>query len=382
MSQHLKSKMARQLWIHSQCLTEREPFGAGPAATKAAIEHLGYVQIDTISVIERCHHHILYNRIPKYRREDLFVAQSKEKSVFECWTHALSYVPTRDYPHYVATMKRTAANPGRWFASTKPEDLRKVLRLIKTEGPISIRDIKDDVLVEKDHEWASRKPSKRALQLGFFTGRLMISERQGMLKKYELSQRHFLWDRPPKAAKPVETLEFLLERGLRSQGFVSLHSLSSNTDTRKNLAKLIERKIRTQELLEIRVEGYEKDPHWIVPATWEMAQSAKLPENSQTHILSPFDPLVIQRKRLLGVFGYNHKFEAYIPPQQRTYGYFALPVLHGDEIVAVLDLKTDRVRGRLLVQKWTWLPKQKTTLRKTAIENELNRFEKFQLEHP
>jgi uncharacterized protein len=87
---------ARRVWLRAQGLDASAPFGAGPEATRRAVEHLGYVQIDTIHVIERCHHHILFTRIPEYRRTDLQRAQSVDKTVFEYWTHALSYVPTRD----------------------------------------------------------------------------------------------------------------------------------------------------------------------------------------------------------------------------------------------------------------------------------------------
>ncbi|WP_395818123.1 DNA glycosylase AlkZ-like family protein, partial [Devosia sp.] len=91
---------ARRIWLHAQRLDTRTPFGDGPEATRLAVEHLGYVQIDTINVTERCHHHILFSRIPDYRRSDLIAAQSADKSVFEYWTHALSYVPTRDLSFY------------------------------------------------------------------------------------------------------------------------------------------------------------------------------------------------------------------------------------------------------------------------------------------
>src|SRR6266404_48694 len=87
---------ARRIWLHAQRLDVSTPFGDGPEATRAAVEHLGYVQIDTINVIERCHHHILWTRMPDYRREHLHRAQTADKSVFEYWTHALSYVPTKD----------------------------------------------------------------------------------------------------------------------------------------------------------------------------------------------------------------------------------------------------------------------------------------------
>ena len=103
------------------------------------------------------------------------------------------------------------------------------------------------------------------------------------------------------------------------------------------------------------------------------------PAAEPVHILSPFDPLVIQRKRLKLFFGYDHVFEAYVPKDKRRYGYFALPVLVGDRIVAVLDLKTDRAAGKLLVQQWTWIDGAESRTLKRRIEEELGRFERFQL---
>jgi uncharacterized protein len=103
------------------------------------------------------------------------------------------------------------------------------------------------------------------------------------------------------------------------------------------------------------------------------------PAGPVVHLLSPFDPLVIQRKRLHLFFGYDHRFEAYVPKEKRQYGYFALPTLVGDEVVAAIDLKTDRARQRLLMQKWTWVGKGSARLHKKLIEEELHRFERFQL---
>jgi len=91
----LTKAQARHIWLRAQRLDTAAPFGEGPEAAASAVEHLGYVQIDTINVIERCHHHILWTRIPAYRRADLRQAQSADKSIFEYWTHALSYVPTK-----------------------------------------------------------------------------------------------------------------------------------------------------------------------------------------------------------------------------------------------------------------------------------------------
>jgi uncharacterized protein YcaQ len=368
----------RRRWIFAQRLNSTEPFGSGPLATQHAIEHLGYVQIDTISVIERCHHHILFNRIPQYQTADLHFAQSESKSIFEYWTHALAYLPTRDYRYTMRDMAAMKKSPSNWYANVKKEEMQKVLRLIKKEGALSIRDIQDDQLVEKDHPWASRKPSKKALQFGFYTGLLTVSERVGMLKKYELSERHFQWETKPKAATEKETLAYLLERSLRAQQVVSLDSIChlENKATKLQMKKLIDAKVKKKELLAVKVEGGEKLPHWMQAEDY--AQTCP-PESELTHLLSPFDPLVIQRKRLQLVFDYDHRFEAYLPKEKRVFGYFALPVLMGNEIVAVLDLKTDRVAKKLRMQKWTWLKKQKSPERKKTIEAELHRFEKFQL---
>ena len=203
---------ARHIWLRAQRLDQRAPFGDGPTATAAAVQHLGYVQIDTINVIERSHHHILWTRIPNYRRADLRQAQSVDKSVFEYWTHALSYVPARDFRFFIPAMKLHRREGHKWFSEVKPADLGKVMRLLRKDGALTIRDIEDDVLVEKVHAWASRKPSKRALQLAFYEGRVTISERNGMLKTYELMDRHFGWEALPKAASTREITGYLLDR--------------------------------------------------------------------------------------------------------------------------------------------------------------------------
>jgi uncharacterized protein len=377
----LTKTQARRVWLRAQRLDTSTPFGEGPQATAAAVEHLGYVQIDTINVIERSHHHILWSRIPAYQRADLRQAQSVDKTVFEYWTHALSYVPSRDLRFFIPAMKRHAREGHKWFASVTPADIRKVLRLIRRDGALTIRDIDDDVLTEKEHLWASRKPSKRALQLAFYTGVLTISERIGMLKTYELMARHFGWDKPPKPASATEVFNYLLDRALRAQGIVSLDSICHlDAPSKAAIRRLIETRIRRKELMPVGLDGAGKQEHWARPETLENAIESA---SGLTHILSPFDPLIIQRKRTELFFDYGHRFEAYVPKEKRVFGYFALPVVVGDEIVAALDLKTDRKSRKLLMQKWSWVGvgarKGARKELKRLIEEELDRFERFQL---
>jgi uncharacterized protein len=373
----ITQSQARRIWLHAQKLDTPAPFGNGPAATPAAVRHLGYVQIDTINVIERCHHHILFTRIPEYHREHLHHAQSVDKAVFEYWTHALSYLPTEDFRFYVRDMRRYWANRGTWFTNVKVNDVRKVLTRIRKDGALTIRDIDDDVLVEKDHAWASRKPSKKALQLAFYKGLVTVSQRAGMLKTYELTGRHFGWQRLPSAPPPKETCEYLVDRSLRSQGLVSLDSISYLKPSGKAAIKrVIDRRVRRKELVLVEIEGAGKWQHWARPETLEQRLEAS---GDLVHILSPFDPLVNQRKRSHLFFNYEHRFEAYVPKAKRVFGYFACPVLLGDEIVAAIDLKTDREKQKLLIQKWTWMGKGSARAHKKKIDPALGAFECFQL---
>ena len=376
----LSTASARRIWLRAQRLDTQAPFGEGASAVAAAVDHLGYVQIDTINVIERCHHHILFSRIPNYRRADLKQAQSADKSVFEYWTHALSYIPSKDIGFFLPAMKAHKREGHKWFSSVTPSDTRKVMRLLRA-GPLTIRDIDDDVLTEKEHLWQSRKPSKRALQLAFYGGVATVSERTGMLKTYELMARHFGWDKPPQPASASAFIAYLLDRALRSQGIVSLDSICHlDAPSKKAVRRLIDARVRRKELVPLALDGAGKQEHW---ARSDVLEPAGEGDPDLVHILSPFDPLIIQRKRTELIFGYGHRFEAYVPKEKRLFGYFALPVLVGDEIVAALDLKTDRQNKKLLMQKWSWVgPGKKQAARKELkrrIEEELNRFERFQL---
>lgn len=371
---------ARRIWLRAQRLDVSAPFSvqgeSGADAVRRAVEHLGYVQIDTIQVIERCHHHILWSRIPDYRRADLHRAQSIDKTVFEYWTHALSYVPTRDMPFFLAEMKQHRLSPRSAYRTAPADDVRKIVRRVRDDGALSLRDIDDDVEQEKDHLWGSRKPSRRALQAAFFDGALTISERTGMLKRYELTARHFGWTHTPKAATPAQGTAYVLDRALRAQGLVSLDSVCHLDAPRKPAVRaLIDTRVRRGDLLPVLLEGDRAATHWVRPADLDPLPPV---DPATTHILSPFDPLIIQRKRLDRLFGYPHRFEAYVPKDRRVFGYFTLPVLAGDQVVAAIDIKADRPQRRLQIQQWTWVGEGNAARHQPQIDEALHRFEAFQ----
>jgi uncharacterized protein YcaQ len=212
------------------------------------------------------------------------------------------------------------------------------------------------------------------LSKGFYDGTLTISSRSGMLKAYDLTDRHFGWERPPEPASADEVNAYVLDRALRSQGIVSLDSICHLEAGRKPAIRaLIEKRVAAGQLVAAMLKG-DKTEHWLAPQLLDKASSRAVPK---AHILSPFDPLVIQRKRLSALFGYEHRFEAYVPAAKRVFGYFALPVLAGDRIVAAIDTKMDRRTGSLTIQKWTWIVPETQGLR-NRVEAALGRFERFQ----
>jgi uncharacterized protein YcaQ len=230
------------------------------------------------------------------------------------------------------------------------------------------------VLVEKTHLWASRKPSKRALQVAFYAGLLTISGREGMVKTYEIAERHFGWPPRPRAATEAQVLDYLLDRALRAQGVIGLDSVPELGAARKRAwRELIEARVGARRLVPVAVEGMERLPHWMAAG----AGPAEPPAADLVHILSPFDPLVINRRRLARFFGYQHLFEAYVPAAKRKLGYFALPVLVGERVVAAIDVKADRAAERLMIQQWTWVG-DGGPADEPRIEQALGRFERFQ----
>jgi len=261
------------------------------------VAHLGYVQIDTINVIERSHHHILRTRIPSYRRSDLRQAQSVDKTVFEYWTHALSYVPAKDLRFFLPAMKRHRRE-GHKCSTRSALDMRKVLRLIRRDGALTIRDIDDDVLTEKQHLWPAASRRNGRCKLAFYTGVLTVSERNGMLKTYELMARHFGWtSRPinrqnplprPKPPPICSTAPFARKASLawirsaistRPQARDPAPDRSQDTPQRVGAGRAGRRR-------QAGALGAPRD-----------AGAIRRECFAAVHILSPFDPLVIQRKR-------------------------------------------------------------------------------------
>lgn len=341
---------ARAIALRSQGLAEAAaPYGGGKEGALLAISHLGYVQMDTISVIERAHHHVLWSRVPDYTPGMLDVLQSGDASVFEYWNHASSFLPTRDYRFSLPLMRKYRKEMH--WSDESPElkkAMRRLMARIRSEGPLAISDVEATKMVAQWSNELSGKIERRAFHELWMRGDVMIRSRRGVQKVFDLTERVLPPSTELKLPTKREAAEFHVRRGLRALGIArlpELHYLRDGghaSDIRQALAGLI----RKREVIEARVAEFPDIPVFLLQEAMELASPLT---DARIRFLSPFDNLVIQRKRLKWLFDFDYTVEIYVPAAKRKYGYFVLPVLCGDRIIGRFDAKAHRKEKRLSV---------------------------------
>ena len=312
----------------------------GPEAVAEIVDRIGYVQIDTISVVERAHHHILATRIPRYQTEWL-----ERAPVFEYWAHAAAYLPWRDFRYTLPRKERIKANGHDWFRADKAE-AERVLARIRSEGPLMARHFETS---RRPAGWWDWKPAKRALEYLFMAGDLMVV-RQGFQKVFDLTERVLPAGTDTRIPTPHEQAAWYVDRALDAWGLAARDEMAY---LRKEHVAHIDAVLRQREeegsLIRVTVEGVAKTAYWVRPADLERIDAGKAQDRT-LRIVSPFDPFLIHRKRMRRLFGFDFAIECYLPTAKRTFGYFALPLLQGTDFVGLLDAKADRSAGRLIVQ--------------------------------
>ena len=178
--------LAARWALHCQGLDRDWPFGRGRAGALRAIEHLGYVQVDTIGVVERAHHHVLWSRVPDYQ-PDVLNALLAERQVFEYWAHAAAYLPMRDFRFALPRMRRVRESRHPWF-EVRADVLARLLRQVREEGPLSLRDVQKAAR-GKAGGWWDWGEEQRAMHRLFMQGDVMVCARVGMEKVFELTER-------------------------------------------------------------------------------------------------------------------------------------------------------------------------------------------------
>ncbi len=331
---------ARRLLVAAQGLHSNWKLSGGAEGAAEVVERLGYVQIDTIAVIERAHHHVIWTRFPGYEAAHLDDLLSRDRRVFEYWAHAAAYLPMRDYRYYIPKIKYYAEQhrARHWLAENRTL-AKKVLARIAAEGPLGTADFEHHG--EQRGPWWDWKPAKRALEYLFWTGRLMIAGRRNFQRLYDLSERVLpagLDTSPPRAE---ESARFVARRALQSLGLTMVKQKDAGLSEPKRVARALAELVEAGEALPVCVEGLEQDSYF----AWMPLLRARPPGRRQLHLLSPFDNLVIDRRRAEQFFGFEYRIECYTPGPKRKYGYFTLPILWGDELVGRLDPKAERKEG-------------------------------------
>ncbi|RXQ95601.1 winged helix-turn-helix domain-containing protein [Ancylomarina salipaludis] len=330
----LSPQQARKLVLLSQGLPPAKQTGSALDATLSAIERLGYVQIDTISVVQRAHHHTLWNRNPRYQNAhlDQLIAN---KQVFEYWSHAAAYLPMSDYRYSLVRKQAIASGEqNHWYEPDK-KLMREVLKRIESEGPLMAKDFEHTG--KKRLDWMS-KPAKRALEHLFMQGELMIPLRNNFHKVYDLTERVLPKEVDTRIPTTEEYARFLVTRYLEANGLGLAPEIAFLLkNTKKELAAALKELLANGELTQIQTAG---NSYYALPNALELLN--KPLSRSKLKILSPFDNLLIQRKRMQALFNFNYQIECYLPEDKRQYGYFSLPILWDGKLVARIDCKADR----------------------------------------
>ncbi|WP_288442805.1 crosslink repair DNA glycosylase YcaQ family protein [uncultured Chryseobacterium sp.] len=341
MEKKLTPEHLKRLTLDSQGLTQNTPFGTGKTAVLNAFEHLGYIQIDTLSIVERAHHHTLWTRIPDFKADNL-EELVEDRKVFEYWFHAASYLPMQDFRYVLPQMLMIKRGESRYY-NADPKVMKYVVDTIRNEGPKRARDFENES--HKAGSWWNWKPAKLALERLFMQGDLMISGRSGMQKTYDLAERVLPSSTNTSEPTPLEFAEYLVKTNLRAYGFTTLKQIThlrKGNALKTNVNKVLQMMLEEDTISKVTSEGGSSVfvQNEILEKTFDQASSS-------VWLLSPFDNSIIHRDRIKQIFDFDFRLECYTPKEKRQYGYFCLPILFGDQFIGRVDCKAHRKEKKL-----------------------------------
>jgi uncharacterized protein YcaQ len=326
-------------------------------------------QIDSVNVLVRAHYMPLFSRLGPYEPTLLDEASyGKKKTLFEYWVHEASLVPLDLHPLLRWRMERAARGIGIYkslarFSVERKKFVTSVLTRVRNEGPLTGGDF-GGKRIPRASGWWGWSDAKMALEYLFWAGALSIAKRVKFERFYDLTERVIPEKTLAAPTPPVhEAHKELIRRAARALGVGTRRDLIDYFRTAiKDTDPVIKELVESGELQTARVEGSKH--------TWYVLKGAKPKAFNANALLSPFDPIVWERDRTSDLFNFNYRIEIYTPPSKRVYGYYVLPFLLGDRLVARVDLKADRQNGRLLVQS-THLEKGAPSHTRDALTAEL-----------
>ena len=342
----LTVNQARDFVLRRQILDGRRD--GGEAGALRAIRRLGYLQIDSINVVERAHHHALWSRVPDYRPGMLERLQRRRK-VFEYWAHAMCYLPMEDYRYYRRHMEGFPEK-SKWYRGYYRKYGRlaeEVLARVRAEGPLSTADFGGPIKI-KGRGWWDWKPAKTALEMLFYRGDLMVAERRQFRRVYDLAERVLPEGLDTSVPSEEDNRSFIVRRALGAMGLATEADIDKYITIGGKLGGKLREMVESGEVTEIAVQGLAKPYFMLGDLAKELM--AKEGKDDKARLLSPFDNAVILRQRARELFGMDFAMECYLPQAKRKYGYFSLPILWRSRLVGRLDPKADREVGTLVIR--------------------------------
>lgn len=332
---------ARRLAIAAQGFGNRGPL-------LKTIKQIGLLQLDSVNVLVRSHYLPLFSRLGPYDTAALDkLSQKAPRQLFEYWGHEASLIPITYHPLFRWRMQQAREGRGGWqgparLARERPDFIKAVMQEIADRGPLGAGELEQGG--KSTGNWWGWSDGKRALEWLFWTGQLTSAGRRGFERLYCLPER-VIPDAILSAPTPTreDANRELLRIAARAHGVATEFDLRDYfrlgvADTKARLAELLE----AGELAEVAVEGWNHKAY--------MPTGAKIPRSVDVNaLLSPFDSLIWMRPRTERLFGFHYRLAFYTPKHKRTQGYYVMPLLAGDRLVARVDLKSDRKQRRLLM---------------------------------
>jgi uncharacterized protein YcaQ len=359
---------AARLLLHGQGLLD-DPAGlapATPAGVARLVERMGFVQVDTISTVERAHHLILAARLNGYRPAMLARVLERDRRLFEQWTHDASVIPLKWYPQWRPQFEQYKGKAG-WHRKRLGDDtervLAAVLERVTRDGPLGSRDFEHAAAGRT--AWWGWKPPKVALEYLWRIGVLHVVGRRNFQKVYDLSERVV----PAHAAMPAPTgaehVDWACRTALERLGTATVREVAHFWDaiTVRQAAEWVAGAVTAGEVIPLTVESADGSPPRPAYALPDPARRLRrLPDAPPgVRLLCPFDPVLRDRARAKRLFNFDFRFEGFVPAADRKHGYYVMAMLDGDRFVGKADPKFDRAAGTLRVHKLWWEPQVRPT---------------------
>lgn len=350
----LSTDQARRIAVAAQGFCDPPHTRPTLRTLSRAVARTGVLQVDSVNVLQRAHLMPLYSRMGPYDTDLLVRAsQQRPRRLVEYWAHVQALMPVELWPLMRHRMDHYRRQRGKWGFSADAQIEPRIRAAVAERGPVTARDLDEEFSGPRSREhWGwNWSDARQVLDYLFLIGDVAIAGRSRQFEViYDLTERVLPTEVLAAATPtPQEAVTELVRLAARSHGVASANCLADYYRMRlqpapgvANVKEAVAELVAAGELEPVRVQGWQR-PAYLHP-------DARLPRQvSASTLLSPFDPVVWERARTEALFGFHYRIEIYVPAGKRRYGYYVLPFLLGDRLVARVDLKADRATGRLLV---------------------------------